>query len=145
MRKLITLLILLSLAGGGFWWYKNRPKTAQAKIAYKTEAVTRGKTTQTILATGTIEPEDLIDIGAQVTGQIMKFGTDTNGKEVDYCSEVKKGQLLARIDDVTYKAEVTISKANLTTANAQLAGAQADAAQLNAKLRQAEQIGRAHV
>lgn len=138
MRKLITLLILLSLAGGGFWWYKNRPKTAQAKIAYKTEAVTRGKTTQTILATGTIEPEDLIDIGAQVTGQIMKFGTDTNGKEVDYCSEVKKGQLLARIDDVTYKAEVTISKANLTTANAQLAGAQADAAQLNAKLRQAE-------
>ena len=138
MRKLITLLILLSLAGGGFWWYKNRPNTAQAKIAYKTEAVTRGKTTQTILATGTIEPEDLIDIGAQVTGQIMKFGTDTNGKEVDYCSEVKKGQLLARIDDVTYKAEVTISKANLTTANAQLAGAQADAAQLNAKLRQAE-------
>lgn len=138
MRKLITLLILLSLAGGGFWWYKNRPKTAQAKIAYKTEAVIRGKTTQTILATGTIEPEDLIDIGAQVTGQIMKFGTDTNGKEVDYCSEVKKGQLLARIDDVTYKAEVTISKANLTTANAQLAGAQADAAQLNAKLRQAE-------
>lgn len=138
MRKLITLLILLSLAGGGFWWYKNRPETTQAQIAYKTEPVTRGKTTQTILATGTIEPEDLIDIGAQVTGQIMKFGTDTAGKEVDYCSEVKKGQLLARIDDVTYKAEVTISKANLTTANAQLAGAQADAAQLNAKLRQAE-------
>ena len=138
MRKIVVSLILLALIGGGIWWYRNRPKPVPAEIAYKTEAITRGHAVQNILATGTIEPEDLIDIGAQVTGQIMKFGTDTEGKEVDYCSEVRKGQLLARIDDVTYKAEVTISKANLTTAKAQLAGAQADTAQLNAKLRQAE-------
>ncbi len=139
MRKFLTFLVVLVLVGGGaYWWFYKRPKPTQVEIAYKTSPVTRGQATQTILATGTIEPEDLIDIGAQVTGQIMKFGTDTNGKEVDYCSEVRKGQLLARIDDVTYKAEVTISKANLTTAKAQLAGAQADVAQLNAKLRQAE-------
>lgn len=138
MRKFITIVVLLSLIGGGTWWWMKREKPVQVKIAYKTSTLTRGQAVQTILATGTIEPEDLIDIGAQVTGQIMAFGTDTKGKEVDYCSEVKKGQLLARIDDVTYKAEVTISKANLTTAKAQLAGAQADVAQLNAKLRQAE-------
>ena len=138
MKKGLFLLVLLAVIGGGVWWFMNRSKPAQVSVAYKTAPITRGQAVQTIRATGTIEPEDLIDIGAQVTGQIMAFGTDTNGKEVDYCSEVRKGQLLARIDDVTYKAEVTISKANLTTAKAQLAGAQADVAQLNARLRQAE-------
>lgn len=138
MRKILFWIGFLMLIGGACWWWWQRPQPVQAAIAYKMAAVSRGQTVQTIRATGTIEPEDLIDIGAQITGQIMAFGTDTNGKEVDYCSEVKKGQLLARIDDVTYKAEVTISKANLTTAKAQLAGAQADVAQLKARLRQAE-------
>ena len=138
MKKGLFLLVLLAVIGGGVWWFMNRSKPAQVSVAYKTAPITRGQAVQTIRATGTIEPEDLIDIGAQVTGQIMAFGTDTNGKEVDYCSEVRKGQLLARIDDVTYRAEVTIAKANLTTAKAQLAGANAELAQLNARLRQAE-------
>lgn len=138
MKKCLMLLLVAAGIGGGVWWYYRQEQPVQEAIAYKTAPIVRGQTVQMIRATGTIEPEDLIDIGAQVTGQIMQFGTDTRGKEVDYCSEVRKGQLLARIDDVTYKAEVTISKANLTTAKSQLAGAEAEAAQLRAKLRQAE-------
>ena len=138
MKKGICLVLVLAAVGGGAWWYWSRPTEQAAPTAYKTAELTRGQVTQTIRATGTIEPEDLIDIGAQITGQIMAFGVDTEGREVDYCSEVKKGQLLARIDDVTYKAEVTIAKANLTTAQAQLAGAKADVVQFGAKLRQAE-------
>ena len=68
----------------------------------------------------------------------MAFGKDVEGNEVDYCSVVKKGQLLARIDDVTYKAEVTIAKAALTSAEAQLTSAKADVTQATANLRQAE-------
>ncbi len=139
MKKLLIGLVLLAALGGGAWWWFSKGDTPVAKrIAYKTAMVSRGEVVKSIRATGTIEPEDLIDIGAQVTGQIMAFGVDTLGKEVDYCSEVKKGQLLARIDDVTYKAEVTIAKANLTTANAKLASANADVEQLTAKLRQVE-------
>lgn len=138
MRKFISLLVVAAVIGGGAWWFWGREKPVQNTIAYKTSPIARGQTVKTIIATGTIEPEDLIDIGAQVTGQIMEFGTDAEGNEVDYCSVVKKGQLLARIDDVTYKAEVTISKANLTTAKAQLTSAEADVAQLQAKLNQAE-------
>ena len=129
MKKGLGLLLVLAAIGGGAWWYFSRPQEQVVQVAYKTAELTRGQVTQTIRATGTIEPEDLIDIGAQITGQIMAFGVDTQGREVDYCSEVKKGQLLARIDDVTYKAEVTIAKANLTTAQAQLAGAKADVVQ----------------
>ncbi len=138
MKKWIVLILLIALAGGGVWWWRGQSEGPAQRIAYKTSPVTQGQVVKTIRATGTIEPEDLIDIGAQVTGQIMAFGTDTEGKEVDYCSEVKKGQLLARIDDVTYKAEVTIAKANLTTAQSKLASANADVAQLTAKLRQVE-------
>lgn len=137
MKKALLLFLLLGGIAGGYFWFTASKQPVQQKIAYKLAPITVGRAVQTICATGTIEPEDLIDIGAQVTGQIMAFGTDTDGNEVDYCSTVRKGQLLARIDDVTYKAEVTISKANLTTANAQLANANAEVAQLTAKLRQA--------
>lgn len=137
MKKLVCAIVFLALAGAGAAWWWTRPKAAP-QVAYKTNPVTRGQTTQTIRATGTIEPEDLIDIGAQITGQIMAFGKDTEGNEVDYCSVVRKGQLLARIDDVTYKAEVTIAKANLATAQAQLSSAEASVVQLAAKLRQAD-------
>ena len=138
MKKVLSCVLVLLVAAVGAAYYFLRPQASASTIAYKTAEMTVGQVTQTIRATGTIEPEDLIDIGAQITGQIMAFGIDTQGREVDYCSEVKKGQLLARIDDVTYKAEVTIAKANLTTAQAQLAGAQADVVQYSAKLRQAE-------
>lgn len=137
MKKLVCMMVFLALAGGGAAWWWMRPKAAP-QVAYKTRQVTQGRVTQTIRSTGTIEPEDLIDIGAQITGQIMAFGKDTEGNEVDYCSVVRKGQLLARIDDVTYKAEVTIAKANLSTAQAQLASAEASVVQLAAKLRQAD-------
>lgn len=137
MKKLVCMMVFLALAGGEAAWWWMRPKAAP-QVAYKTRQVTQGRVTQTIRSTGTIEPEDLIDIGAQITGQIMAFGKDTEGNEVDYCSVVRKGQLLARIDDVTYKAEVTIAKANLSTAQAQLASAEASVVQLAAKLRQAD-------
>lgn len=136
MKKLICAIVALALAGAGAAWWWMRPKAAP-QVAYRTRQVSQGRVTQTIRSTGTIEPEDLIDIGAQITGQIMAFGKDTEGNEVDYCSVVRKGQLLARIDDVTYKAEVTIAKANLSTAQAQLASAEAGVVQLAAKLRQA--------
>ena len=138
MKKVIWIIVVLAAVGGGVWWWLSRPKGEAAPVAYKTVALSQGQATKTIRATGTIEPEDLIDIGAQITGQIMAFGTDVEGREVDYCSVVKKGQLLARIDDVTYKAEVTIAQATLASAKAQLASAKADVTQGTASLRQAE-------
>ncbi len=106
--------------------------------SYKTESVTRGTVLNTIQATGTIEPEDLIDVGAQVTGQILVFGKDIDGKEVDYCSRVKSGQLLAEIDSVTYKADLRIAQANLSSAQAELTKANALLAQEKTKLNLAD-------
>ena len=64
-----------------------------AAVEYRTANLTRGDLVATIGATGTVEPEEVIDVGAQVAGQIIQFGKDTSGKDVDYGSQVKEGEV----------------------------------------------------
>ena len=83
-------------------------------------------------------PEDVVDVGTQVNGQIASFGVDTDGKVVDYRSTVTEGAVLAKIDDTVYAADVAAGEAQLAQANAQVRLAQANLAQAQAKARQAE-------
>jgi len=106
--------------------------------AFRTAPVKRGDLQATISATGTVEPEEVIDIGAQVAGRIVSFGKDKNGKAVDYGSVVEAGMVLARIDDALYAADVESAKATLGQAQAALQRSEADLGQLKAKLFQAE-------
>ena len=92
MKPLVycPLVILLGLAGGGyFFWQRSSKPTTQ----FKTAEVKRGELLATIPATGTIEPEEVIDVGAQVSARLTEFGNDVNGKEIDYRSVVKKGRV----------------------------------------------------
>jgi HlyD family secretion protein len=99
--------------------------------SFSTAPVTRGDLTAAISATGTVEPEDVIDVGAQVAGRIVFFGKDKNGKEIDYGSEVEDGTVLAQIDDALYAADAEQARASAIRA-------QADLGQMQAKLYQAE-------
>jgi HlyD family secretion protein len=112
MRNLAILLLVLLMAGGGAgYWYLGAGTKA---TTFKTEAVTRGDLLVETSATGTLEPEDVIDVGAQVAGQIKEFGTDAEkSKPIDYGSVVQPGTVLARIDDSLYKAKVEQSQAHL--------------------------------
>ena len=91
----------------------------------------------TISATGTVEPEEVVDVGAQVAGQILSFGKDANGKTVDYGSPVEAGTILAKIDDSLYSAERPRPRHRFSRP-ASLQRAEADLEQLKAKLNQAE-------
>lgn len=106
---LFVLLGLALLAGGAYGWYYWQ-NAAGAGPSFRTEPVTRRKLTATISATGTIEPEEVIDVGAQIAGQVLKFGkdpTDPSGKrDVDYCTPVEEGTVLALIDDSLYASRV---------------------------------------
>lgn len=113
--------------------------------SFKTAKISRGEVASVISATGTLQPEEVVDIGAQVTGQILKFGEDTEGKAIDYGSKVVAGQVLASIDDQVYRinrqqaeAQLAQARANLKAAAASLMQAQANVLQTQARKEQAQ-------
>ena len=138
LGAVITLAVLALLAWGGLKLYRRYNDPEQA-LAFKTEKVARGNLRSTISASGTIEPEDLINVGAQVNGKIMKFGTDADGKPVDYGSRIKAGSVLAHIDDVLYEAEVRQAQASKLQAEAAIKSAEANIAVTKAALVLAQQ------
>lgn len=140
MGRFIRWLIILAAVCGacayGYKQYKNRAAGNQPN--YLTTPIRSSDLVSFISATGTIEPEDLIDVGAQVAGRIVGFGKDDAGNEIDYGSRIKAGMVLARIDDSTYKSQLKMSDASVASAEANLARSNADMGQLKAKLNQAK-------
>ncbi len=110
----------------------------KGSASFRTVPVKRGDLVATISATGTVEPEEVVDVGAQVAGRIVAFGKDVSGKTVDYGSQVEDGTVLAQIDDALYAADVSQSKAQVEQAKASVMRAEADLGQMQAKLVQAE-------
>lgn len=161
MKKIfpVLLLVLLVSAGAfGFWHWQGR---SGSKNFFRTVPVERGPFLATIAATGTIEPEEVIDVGAQVAGRIDRFGLDprstnanlwlslltgwprwdgTTGlilgvlvpaRSIDYGSPVEEGTILAQLDSSLYLSRVEKARADLERA-------QADLLQMTAKLTQAD-------
>jgi len=127
-----ALVLIAAVAG---WRLRNGE---EQQTPYRTARVERGDLVVSISATGTVEPQEVVDVGAQVAGQILSFGTDADGKTVDYGSPVEKGTVLARIDDSLYLADAAQADAQVQAAAASLKRAEADLEQLKARLRQAE-------
>lgn len=113
----LLLIVVLLLGGGlGFWYWQEHKDAA---VSFRTAVVERGDVWATISATGSVQPEEQVDVGAQVVGQIRSLGRDPkdNTRFVDFCSVVEKGTVLAQLDDTLYKARVAQSRANLKRAN----------------------------
>jgi len=136
MRKVVIALLVLGLVGGAAAWYVQRG--GDQDVAFRTGKVARGDLLISIDATGTLEPEEVIDVGAQVAGQILSFGKDADGKTVDYGSHVEAGTVLAQIDDSLYKAQAAEANAQVQQAKAALQVTNANLEQAKAKLYQAQ-------
>src|SRR6516164_6901361 len=80
---------------------------------FQTSSITRGPITQSVTATGTLNPVVNVQVGSQVSGNIQKLFADFN-------SEVKAGQTVAQIDPALFQAAVTQAEGDLTTAQAAL-------------------------
>src|SRR5262245_61638839 len=138
MTRLVLSSVLLTVAAGGwFAWTAIEPARASPPT-FRTAAVAPRDLASGIDATGTVEPDEVVDVGAQVAGQILSFGTDADGKPVDYGSRVEAGTVLATIDDSLYAADLAAAQAQLQAAKAGVARADADLLQVQAKLVQAE-------
>ncbi|NCT69408.1 MAG: efflux RND transporter periplasmic adaptor subunit [Xanthomonadaceae bacterium] len=115
---------VVAILGAGAWYWTSR-KADGAESAYRTTTVERGDIRVAISATGTLSAISTVTVGSQISGQV----TDVL---VDYNSEVKKGEVLARIDPSTYEAQ--IEQGNAQIANAQASLKQAQATLANAEL-----------
>lgn len=147
MKTVLSLLILAGLAGGGAMYYlKNFAKDPPPN--FREAAVKQGDLMATIGATGTIEPEEVVDVGAQVVGRIKEFGKDPadpqQKKFIDYGSVVQEGTVLALIDDEMYRAQFDQAEAALRRAEADLEQTKAKLLQAAQDLRRAEQLRQAN-
>ena len=105
----IALALLLAAAVPGGWLALHRTPA----VHYLTAPVTKGAVTRTVSATGTVNPELTIIVGTYVSGVIQQL-------YCDYNTQVKQGQVCAKIDPRPYQATVDQDKANLAVAKAQL-------------------------
>ena len=104
---LLLLLVLTAICVA--WWLA----TAGATIHYTTAPVTRGAVTRAVTATGTVNPVLTIIVGTYVSGVIQDLSCDYN-------TQVKRGQICAKIDPRPYQTVVDQNQANLNAAKAQL-------------------------
>jgi len=107
----IALLVFILIIVGLLW--RSVFAGDETDVVYTTEPVTRGDIEHLVTATGTLQPRDYVDVGAQVSGQLKKL-------HVDVGSEVKAGDLLAEIDATVYAAKVDATRAQLRNQQAQL-------------------------
>ncbi len=136
IKRAVLAAVLLGTIGMSWAWYQHRGNGTS--VSFRTARVTRGDLVVTIDATGTLEPEEVVDVGAQVAGQILTFGTDADGKTVDYGSRVEQGTILANIDEALAQADVKQAEAQVKSAQAGVQLAEAKIQSLKSKVKQAQ-------
>ena len=86
----------------------------ESGMAVETAVVAEGDISNSVTATGTIEPVTSVDVGTQVSGIVANI-------YADYNSVVKKGQVIAELDKTNLISQVNTAKAALNNAQSQLA------------------------
>lgn len=108
-RKMAVVAGLLAAAAMvGLW------SVTRTDARFETASVGRGNIEATVTAIGTLQPMSSVEVGAQVSGQVLRL-------HVQPGDVVKKGQLLAEIDASVLQATVDAGRAQQTELQAQLA------------------------
>ena len=109
-KRFFILLGLLVAAGAAYYFFSSNNKQ---ETTYLTESVTRGNVEKTVVASGSVESVNEVDVGAQVSGKITKL-------YVKLGQEIKKGEMIADIDSTTQINTLNTKKAALVSYQAQL-------------------------
>ncbi|EHL91421.1 efflux transporter, RND family, MFP subunit [Campylobacter sp. 10_1_50] len=113
MKKTKILIILLILGVGGYFIYDKFFNIKDEKVEFITKKAKKGSFSKKVDATGEIFATELIDVGAQVSGQIKKL-------YVKLGDQVKKGDMIASIDSSTQQNSIDNKEAQLAIYKAQL-------------------------
>ncbi|WP_118845347.1 efflux RND transporter periplasmic adaptor subunit [Haemophilus haemolyticus] len=111
MKKRFFILLGLLLAAGAAYYFLS--SNSKQETTYLTESVTRGNVEKTVVASGSVESVNEVDVGAQASGKITKL-------YVKLGQEIKKGEMIADIDSTTQINTLNTKKAALVSYQAQL-------------------------
>lgn len=114
----ISAGLLVCTTGGAYSVHRDRPQATQLS-KYRSSVVESGDITQTVTATGTINPVALVNVGSQVSGTVAKLKADFNDR-------VSKGQVLLRLDPTIFLAQVRQYAAGEESARASVRLAEAN-------------------
>lgn len=119
IKKRVALGIgLLAVTVGAGLAVQASQAPAVPESKYRTATVDVGNITQSVTATGTINPVALINVGSQMSGTVAELNADYN-------DHVRKGQILLKLDPTIFNAGVRKAEASLASAEASLRLAQA--------------------
>lgn len=118
-RVVVAIVLLLSGVAAAMYYQKEHGKPKEEEPKYKTAVVDKGNITQTVTASGTLNPVALINVGSQVSGTVVELKADFNDR-------VKQGQVLLKLDPTIFNAQIKQSEASLASAEASKRLAQAN-------------------
>jgi HlyD family secretion protein len=125
-------LIAIAVLAGAVALFGGRALHERTHVQVITMPVTVGSIQRDILTTGTLQATTTVEVGTQLSGTIQSV-------YVDFNSLVHKGQVLARLDPASYRADVDHARAALAQAQADLENARATAQDAQTKLTRAQQ------
>jgi HlyD family secretion protein len=129
MRRLISLVVVAGLVGAGVWGYFYTQSRGNAP-RYRTARVERGPLTAAVSASGNLNAVTTVLVGSQVSGQIKELYADFN-------TQVKKNQVIARIDPETFQAKVSQAQADLESARSAVLNQEAQVQRARAEVENA--------
>lgn len=116
-RAAIAVVIVGGIAAVAVASTRKAPEAAPSR--FRTVVADVGAITQTVTATGTINPVALVNVGSQVSGTVVELNADFNDR-------VKKGQVLLKLDPTIFNAQIRQVEATLASAQASMRLAQAN-------------------
>ncbi|OGD21406.1 MAG: hypothetical protein A2Y70_07695 [Candidatus Aminicenantes bacterium RBG_13_64_14] len=112
-KKIIWIIVVLVVVAGAILGLTVFRNGKNGELKYKTEKLARGDVEALVVTSGTLNPIEIVDVGAQVSGKIEKLYADFN-------SPVTKGQVVAELDQEPLKMKIDQNEANYKSRMASL-------------------------
>jgi HlyD family secretion protein len=132
-KKIIWIIVVLVIVAGAILGLTVFRKGKNGEIKYKTETLARGDVEALVVTSGTLNPIEIVDVGAQVSGKIEKL-------YVDFNAPVTKGQIVAELDQEPLKMRIDQNEANFKSRNASLERAKVTLAQAEKSFERAKSL-----
>jgi HlyD family secretion protein len=123
--KIAAVLVVVALAGGGWYWVDQRSGAGDTK--YRLAKLERGPLQAVVVASGTLNAVTTVQVGSQVSGQILEIFADFN-------TQVKKDQVIAKIDPQSFELRVNQTRADVDAAKSAVAVAMSNLAAQKAEV-----------